>query len=63
MNLKDFFIIVGPMRIDSDEFVCHPVVFSHVQGVHGRQTGLLIDTAVTCKARLHVYDQTIAKRH
>ena len=37
------------MRIDSDEFVCHPVVLAHVQGVHGRQTGLLVDTAVTWK--------------
>ena len=48
-DLKDFFIVVGPMRIDSDEFVRHPVVLTHVQGVYGRQTGLLVDTAVTWK--------------
>ena len=38
-----------PMRVYLLEFARHPVVFSHEQGVEGRQGNVLIDTHVTWK--------------
>ncbi len=37
-NLKQEFIIVCPTRVDPGQLSGHPVVFSHVEGMHGGQT-------------------------